>query len=240
MAVLRGAAPPWAAFIGGGEAAADFIAGPPLPDGDAVPATIVQVRVMDGWLSVSEREPGTRLPERCPELHVNEDSSFCMARRGYRCGDAADADAFWQDLGEYLVNQHFAGRRGGWPVGRWLSHGPIAADRQVEAEKLAAEIGVAGAYSDCLENDEGWIAEAVRSGSAKVPRSLACPIGCRKGDGMITALGDCGHRAPVQKLVAAERARRAAQGAYFAALMRRNRKCCGRVRDCPLNREMVA
>lgn len=240
MAVLRGAAPPWAALIGEGEAAADFIAGPPLPDGDAVPATIVQVSGMDGWLSVSERKPGTRLPERCPELHVNEDSSFCMARRGYRCGDAADADVFWQDLGEYLVNQHFAGRRGQWPVGRWLSHGPVAADRQVDAEKLAAELGVAGAYSDCLENDEGWIADAVRSRVPKVPRSLACPIGCRKADGMIAALGDCGHRAPVQRLVAAERARRAAQGAYFAALRRRNRRCCGRVRNCPLDREMVA
>ena len=240
VAVLRGGAPPWAALIGEGAGTADFIVGPPLPDGDAVPATIVRVSGIEGWLSVSERDPGSRLPERCPELHVNEDSSFCMARRGYRCGDAAGADMFWQDIGEYLVNQHFAARRGRWPVGRWLSHGPAAADRQVEAEKLAAELGAADAYADCLESDEGWIAELVQSGGPKVPRLLPCPLGCRNPDGVIATLGDCGHRSPLQKIVAAERQRRAAQGAYFAALRQRNRKCCGRVRGCPLDREMAA
>lgn len=240
MAILRGAAPVWAAFIGKVRDAADYIAAPPLPDGDAVPATIVRISETDGWLSIAERETGTRLPKRCPELHVNENSSFCMARRSYRCNDLGDAEVFWQDLGEYLVNQHFAARQGRWPVGRWLSHGPDAADRQIEAEKLAVALGVADSYEDCLEHDEGWIAEAARSGEPKVSRMTPCPLGCRSGDAAPAALGDCGHRSVVQKIVTTERARRAAQRAFFAALRSRKRECCGRVRGCPLNREMAS
>ena len=240
MAALRGTAPPWAALLREKNAAAEFLAAPPLPSGDAVPAAIVRVSSTGGWLSVAEREPGTLFPERCPELHVNDNSTFCMARRDYRCVDSRDADAFWQDLGEYLVNQHFAARRGRWPVGRWLSHGPTAADRQVEAEEIASSLGIPSSYADCLENDKGWIAVAARTAGPKVLRLMPCPLGCRTDEREPALLGECGHRSSVQRLVSAERARRAAQAAYFAALKLLKRSCCGRVLGCPLNREIAA
>lgn len=228
------AAPPWAALLAANAAHTDWIAAPPLPGGDPTPATILRVVARVGWIYVCEREPGTRLPQCCPELHVNGDSSFCLARRGYRVADPGEVAAFWQDLGEFLVNQRHAARRGRWPAGRWLSHGPDAANRQVEAEAIAARLGIGDDYAACLEADEGWIAEMARLPGRRIGRSEPCPRGCRDGAGRKVPHRQCRHGSAIQRIVAIERSRRAAHDVYFGALRRSGRKCCGRVQGCPL------
>ncbi|MBB3693537.1 E2 domain-containing protein [Sphingomonas sp. BK580] len=236
---LSASAPPWAAPLGAG--GCEWIVAPPLPSGAVVPATLVRMWTEDGFMRVGERSPGTRLPRRCPELHVNGDSSFCLGRRGYRVEDAGELAVFWQDLGEWLVNEQRAERRGRWPAGRWLSHGPAAADRQADAEAGAAAIGMADEYARCIEVDDGWFAERLKEGGRRVRRGAACPRGCLDLTGSPVRFDACRHRASVERVLAAERARRQAEADYFAAARRAGYRCCGRMPGCPLiDRRMVA
>lgn len=234
-ALLSEAAPAWAALLARSGDATDWIAAPALPSGARTAATFVRVRSATGALVASERTPGERLPRRCPELHVNGDSSFCLGRWTYPALDRSSVARFWQDLGEYLVGQHHAARRGRWPAGRWLSHGPDAADRQAEAEAIAAEIGIEDEYTACLEGEENWIARAAATGGGFAP-GAACPRGCRDADGRAFPLRRCRHRARLQRLVAAERRRRAAEADFFGSLRRAKVRCCDRVEGCPLKR----
>lgn len=240
LTALRDAAPAWAVHLGSTAEGADFIAAPPLPSGAPVAATILRVVEQGGELSVSERQPGERLPVTCPELHIVGDSSFCLGINSHRTGSETDARRFWQALGEFLVNQHHAARRGRWPVGRWLSHGPIAARRQLEAEALAGSMGVAPRYADCLENDEGWIADLASSRDGRIPISAPCPIGCRDGSAQPASVGSCGHFPQVRRIVAIERERRAAQDSYYRMLKRNGGVCCGRVPGCPMAERIAA
>lgn len=233
IAALREAAPPWATLLATGPEGVDWIVAPPLPSGSATPATIVRVEAEEKYLFASERTPGERLPKLCPELHINPDASFCLGRQLYDVGRSEQVEGFWQALGEYLVNQHHAARRRRWPAGRWLSHGPEAADRQAEAEVLAARNGLATDYAACLENDEGWIAARVRL-DGRIPRNGDCPRECRDVRGEPVRFRDCAKRPVLQRLVKLERARRAAEQAYFAMLRRRGTICCGRIDGCPL------
>lgn len=238
--LLEAASPDWAARLGDGAAGSDWLAAPPLPSGTPVAASVVRIQVDHGFLKVAEREAGAKLPHWCPELHLNPDSTFCLGRRVYDAGDVADVAAFWQALGEYLVAQHHASRNGRWPSGRWISHGEEAADRQAEAEALAARAGFAAEYGDCLEFDEGWLAEQVRAGRRRAPAGAKCPRACLDDGGTPITLGRCRRRGTLQRIIDAERARRAAEGRYFAAARRSGRTCCGRMPGCPLDRERIA
>lgn len=231
---------PWARLLRADDEGCVWIMAPPLPSGTPTAATIVRTVVERGFISVSESEPGTRLPACCPELHVNSDASFCLARRVYRIARQDEVAAFWQDVGEFLVNHHHAARRKHWPPGRWLSHGPAAADRQAEAEATAARIGMTSDYEACLEAGEGWIADQVNARQRRITRAGPCPRGCCDDADRPIPFRSCRHAVAVQRIVDAERARRAAQAAYFAALRRNGRKCCGRVAGCPLDQERIA
>lgn len=238
-AALAAVEPAWAAALPG--SACEWIVAPPLPSGAVVPATLVRMWTESGFVRVAERRPGTRLPRRCPELHVNDDSSFCLARRAYDPDDPTDMVGFWQDLGEWLVNEQRAERRGRWPAGRWLSHGPVAADKQTEAEADAAAIGMADDYAACLELDDGWFADRVREGGRRVRAETACPRGCVDAAGSRVPFGRCRHRPAVERVLAAERSRRAAEARYIAMARRHGYTCCGRMPGCPLiDRRMVA
>lgn len=238
-AALAAAAPTWAVPLPGG--ACEWIVAPPLPSGAVVPATVVRMWTECGFVRVAERRPGTRLPRRCPELHVNDDASFCLARRAYGVDDAADLVGFWQDLGEWLVNEQRAERRGRWPLGRWLSHGPVAADRQADAEAGAAAIGMSDEYAICLEMDEGWFADRLKGDGRRLRAGVACPRGCLDEHGSPVLLSRCRHRAAVERVLAAEHARRVAEARYIAMARRHGYTCCGRMPGCPLiDRRMVA
>ena len=227
LALLSTMSPDWAKRLGPGNAS-EWLAAPPLPSGAAVPPFMLRIRSDEGALVVSERTIGDRLPARCPELHVNRNSTFCIARRGFAARSRTDAAAFWQTLGEYLVNQTYAERRGRWPAGRWLSHGSEAADAQLVAETEARAAGVAEDYALWLESGEGWLADFFpneRSGR---------PLGCVDAEGQAITLRSCVHRGAVGRLLDAEARRRAAEREFFDYLRQCGDRCCGRVAGCPL------
>ncbi|HET6523176.1 E2 domain-containing protein [Sphingopyxis sp.] len=235
--VLAAQAPAWAACLFSG-ARSEWLAAPPQPSGVAVPPFQLRITEDDGQLIVAERTLGDRLPASCPELHVNRNGTFCIARRSFAARHHTDVVAFWQNLGQYLVNQTYAERRGVWPAGRWLSHGPDAADAQIEAETSAATAGLGEDYAQWLEAGEGWLAQFFPNANSGRPRvrGATCPLGCVDGKDQPLALRHCPHRTAVDHILVAESRRRAAERAFFDSLRALGDTCCGRVAGCPLPR----
>lgn len=235
---LLALAPDWAMLIGRGETSARWLAAPLLPSGDRVPAFFLRIWDEGGLLAVAEAVPGTRLPIVCPELHIPEEGAFCLARGYHPVASPSAVADFWQVLGEYLVNQHFAARRRRWPAGRWLSHGPKAVTAQFAAERAARSAGLAEDYSLYLENGEGWIGQAV---DARAPRrGDPCPRGCSSDSGGVTSFGRCPHRRVILKVLSAERERQRSERIYFDAMRCSGVTCCGRIDGCPLMAEKEA
>lgn len=237
LSLLAERAPAWARLLAEERHGAAWLASPPLPSGTRIASFALRIWLERGYLTVSELSLGDRLPEACPELHINGDGSFCIGRKIFGAGDPAGVDAFWQTLGEYLVNQNHARRRGFWPPGRWLSHGPVAADKQIEAEAEAEQLGWSDEYAAALENGEGWLAGPLptHSGSGRVRLAgAACPRGCCDAEGHAIPLKRCRHRAGLSRLIEAEVARRVANDGYISMLRRTGRTCCGRIAHCPL------
>lgn len=235
-------APPWATCLVPGAAMSEWIAAPPLPSGNRIPAYILRITLEDGWLSVAERRLGDRLPARCPELHVNGGGSFCLARWVHSGRRPDGVRAFWQSLGEYLVNQHHAARHRYWPVGRWLSHGPAAANAQAVAEEAAAGAGLSNVYAAWLEGGEGWISRYFPEGGRPLPLlgNDPCPEACDGCAGQPNAMRDCPKRPAIKRMLVAEAERRRAQTAHFAYLRAEGVTCCGRVDGCELARMEAA
>lgn len=229
--LLAECAPEWAICLDAEKGFRSWLVAPPKPGGSPNTALHLLIETEGGYLLVSEMRKGSRLPMHCPELHIMSDGTFCLARRAYAADSAQEVRAFWQDLGEFCLNVDFAVRRGRWPIGRWISHGAEAADLQARAETLAAELDVGEAYLDCVENQTGWLAAIVGSDGGRIPIDFTCPVCVDRR---------CGHLPRIKKLVRTERARRAAERAYFDALKRRGKTCCGMMPNCQLNRKEAA
>lgn len=219
--------PRWAAVIAEGPSSARILARPPLPSEAVAEAFDLTIKIDEGGLVVGETEPGQRLPARCPELHIVGGGAFCLGREEHSFGTPAAAADFWKSLGDFLVCQHHAARRRKWPAGRWLSHGHLAADAQLEAEALAARNGWAEDYADALENTEGWIAAAVEAATPSGSSLCPCPLPHLRR-------GKCPKARAARQLVAIERRRRLAEAEHFELLYLLGVRCCGRIDGCPL------
>lgn len=236
--LLEISAPDWAIPIGTTEADRTWLVAPPRPGGRPNPALHLRIRVEQGHLVVGESNIGGRLPLHCPELHIMSDATFCIGRRIYAANDEDAVAAFWQELGEFCLNIEFAMKRGRWPIGRWISHGARAADLQSEAEHLAAQLGSSEPYLECVETGTGWLADVVSSERARMRPGSNCPICGRRGEGK--ARPRCAHRARIEKLARIERARQAAERAYFLALRKAGMRCCGKMPNCQIERRDAA
>lgn len=226
MSLLGGhPVPSWATVIGQDAGSARVLARPPLDSGAIAPAYDLTLRYGETDIIVSETVPGSRLPTRCPDLHIMDKGVFCLGLEDNLLLSPVEAAAFWKRLGDYLVGQHYAARRRKWPAGRWLSHGPAAAKAQLEAEALAQKYGWVEDYANALENNEGWIAAAVNE-AGDLSTRCPCTIPHPKRR--------CPKRHAVSKIVAAERQRRAGEARHFEALAQLGVKCCGRIDGCPL------
>ncbi|MEH3036187.1 MAG: hypothetical protein PGN23_06805 [Sphingomonas adhaesiva] len=229
--------PPWVQTVGDDGAALRVIATAPLPSGDLDAPIDLTIRRVPGGVTVGETVVGTRLPERCPELHVVDGGTFCLGIEEDTLDDPNEAERFWNRLGDYLRNQRYAERHRRWPAGRWLSHGAAAAGSQLEAERIAAECGWAEEYADAIENGRGWLAEELprpAKHGGLVNARTPCPRGCRRRDGAPVLRRSCSQRAALERLVLAERERRAAGDRFIESLRRDGLACCGRVDGCPL------
>lgn len=230
MTILKGhPVPDWVTVLAEKNESARILARTPLPTGTETEAYDLTIQYDDQGIVVSESFIGSRLPGRCPELHIVEDGKFCTGRRQNTFDTVNDSQIFWQELGHFLVGQQHALDRRHWPAGRWWSHGNIAADAQATAETIANQNGWADDYANAIENNAGWIAEAVRFGVGP-PGVSNCPCGVGRGK-----RGRCPHRKAVERIVAAERKRRLAERVYLQGLFDDGLRCCGRVDGCRLD-----
>jgi hypothetical protein len=228
--------PDWIRVVRWSPSALELIAAPLRLGGEPGPEWQLTVDTGE-HLVVHEAVIGTRLPSFCPELHVNEDGAFCIGYRDYARACKQDIREFWDDLNAYLLNQDYASRRSAWPSGRWLSHG-IAADYQLEAERLAKEAGWEAEYAAWLENKEGWLAGPLprlsKDKSRLVNARTPCPRGCKSRLGRIIVRRACKKRQLLETLIHEEYARRAAEHRFFENIFRKKKRCCRRIMGCPL------
>lgn len=166
-----------------------------------------------GRYTVAEETSGTDLPAFCPERHINYDGTFCLGIEPI-AASGENANRFWEQVRSFLLCQQFADLHGRWPTGRWLSHGS-AADWQLRAERLAEDAGLAERYRRALEFGLGKLA-------GPLPSSF--PLRERTSR----------RRALIEALIETELRRREAERSFTQYFWAVGRRCCERMRHCPL------
>lgn len=105
---------------------------------------------------VREIGPPKHLPKNCVQRHMNTDGSFCIGLGApWIVKDEDGAHRWWHWLLGYLRCQDIASVARRWPPNRGLSHGD-AAELQLQAEELAAAVGVLSQYREHLEYGAPW------------------------------------------------------------------------------------
>jgi hypothetical protein len=189
---------------------------------------------------VREEVPGTDLPARCPERHIQSDKMFCLGLRYIDVRSPGDASQWWEQLRQYLICQGVAERTRVWPPGQALDHGE-AGEHHERALALAAEAGLEEEYAAARLDEESWLTDPKlrlfdKKGKPINGRSL-CPRGCRRrarGRSVRTLRKDCSKRKLVVDLAFTERLRRKALAEYWQYVFKEGTRCCRTMRSCPL------
>ena len=234
LGLLISRAPSW--FLAGGEGANQL-------KGRAFPANSKWLRssielVISTWgcdVTVSELLPGKLLPLRCPERHIQSDSTFCL---GYISGSLErieDADVWWEKLAQFLWLQSTADDVGVWPFQHAVDHGG-AASFHLRALALAQQLGFENEYEEAWSGVSNWInASGVKFVDAKgklLNGRQACPRGCF-GQRRRFVRKACLKRDAMAELILVERARQKSLSLFWEAERTLGLRCCGRMRDCP-------
>lgn len=189
---------------------------------------------------VLEEAPGTGLPIKCPERHIQGDQTFCLGLRYLRVDCELVAQQWWEQLKQFLICQGVAALTGRWPVQHTLDHGE-AGEFHERALALADKAGVAEEYASARLDEPSWLTDPKlrlfdRKGRAVNGRGL-CPRGCttRARGRYVKALRrSCAKRQLLVELAYTESLRRQALDHYWKAVFASGEKCCGTMRDCPL------
>ncbi|WP_414713466.1 E2 domain-containing protein [Sphingopyxis sp.] len=189
---------------------------------------------------VSEDVPGTDLPARCPERHIQYDESFCLGLRYIDVRSPNDAAQWWEQLRQFLVCQSVAERTRVWPPSHALDHGD-AGKYHEKALALAAEAGVEEEYASARLNEPSWLTDRSirlfdKRGNPINGRSL-CPRGCmRRARGRAVRIlrVDCPKRVILVELAHTESLRRKALADYWKHVFSEGTRCCRTMRSCPL------
>jgi len=156
------------------------------------------------------------LPDFCPERHINAgDGSFCL---GLDTFTISTAHHFWAALRSFILCQTYAGRHGLWPPGRWLSHGPIAAQAQLRAEAAAERAGLSERYRRALEFKVGCLAGP-----------LVMPFKRSRSNAEVTP-----RRVAIEELIAEEIKRRDGEDDFSRDVTNWGYTCCETMKFCPL------
>ena len=186
--------------------------------------------------AVRESEP-LRLPDWCPELHLNADRTFCLGLDSIAIVDESHARQWWADLEVHLKLLSTAVRTRVWPLHSGLAHGD-AGRFQSEAQLISDLVGLREDYDCALAGEPNWIADlemtAVSRMGHRLPSARACPCGCRRKTGAAFSWTRCPRRRKVDRLILLERARRFALAEFWQICRDRGGACCRRIRDCPL------
>ncbi|HEX8513673.1 MAG TPA: E2 domain-containing protein [Allosphingosinicella sp.] len=189
---------------------------------------------------VGEEVPGTDLPARCPERHIQGDKTFCLGLRYIDVRSPGDAAQWWEQLRQFLTCQAVAERTRIWPPGHALDHGE-AGEHHERALALAAEAGMEEEYAAARLNEESWLTDPKlrlfdKKGKPINSRSV-CPRGCRRrARGRLVPIlrKDCARRKLVVDLAFTERLRRKALAEYWQHVFKEGTRCCRTMRSCPL------
>lgn len=189
---------------------------------------------------VREEVPGTDLPARCPERHIQWDKSFCLGLRYIDVRSAGDAAQWWEQLRQFLACQGVAERTRIWPPGQALDHGD-AGKHHERALALAAEAGMEEEYAAARLDEPSWLTDPKlrlfdKNGKPINGRSV-CPRGCRRrarGRSVQSLRTDCSKRNLVVDLAFTERLRRKALVEYWQHAFNDGTRCCRTMRSCPL------
>lgn len=189
-------------------------------------------------IAVSEPVPGTRLPGRCAERHIQMDRTFCLGLDALGAGSIDEARIWWAHLEQWLQLQSLAHETGLWPGAHALDHGHAGAWQQA-AQRLADELGFSEEYRRAHAGLPSWITDPAtriaKDDGSPINGRAACPRGCAKTRGRRRKLvlwGECERRAAIARLVAMEIHRRRALDQYWES--ERGQSCCGTMINCPL------
>lgn len=195
---------------------------------------------------VGERIPGTLLPARCPERHIQGDQTFCLGLQYLKVLSAADGGPWWEQLRQFLICQGVAERTRVWPVRQALDHGE-AGKYHERALQLAAEAEVQEEYASARLGDPSWITNPSLYLFDKAGRPINgrayCPRGCtRRARGRLVGIvrKDCPKRNLLVELAYKERQRRKALKEYWEHVFDEGVKCCRTMRVCPLEEHEIA
>lgn len=189
---------------------------------------------------VREAVPGTDLPCRCPERHIQSDKTFCLGLRYLTVQSAEKARQWWVQLDQFLRCQGVAELTRVWPVKQALDHGD-AGKHHERALALAAEAGVEEEYASARLGEPSWLTDPKlhlfdKKGSPINGRAL-CPRGCKRrarGRQVRTLRTNCDKRQLLVDLAYAEDLRRKALDQYWQHVFASGEKCCRTMRGCPL------
>ncbi|WP_363315122.1 E2 domain-associated cysteine-rich protein [uncultured Agrobacterium sp.] len=188
---------------------------------------------------VGEETPGTALPARCPERHLQEDRTFCVGLRRLEVDGPDAADRWWEQLRQWIRCQGVAERTGVWPPNQALDHGEAGVHHE-RALELARSIGLEEEYAAAWLGEPSWITDpdlriVDRRGGPSNGR-VPCPRGCRRLASRNAPIlrRKCARRGEIARLVWLERLRRKSLDEYWRHVRASGTKCCGTMLTCPL------
>lgn len=192
-----------------------------------------------GRLRVGEDVPGTRLPKRCAERHIQGDETFCLGLNALPVTDPDEAAVWWLRLGQYLQLQSIADTYRFWPAGHSRDHGD-AGESHDRAIELATRLGLLSEYEAAHDDEPSWIADPSlhlidREGKPIIGRA-PCPLDCRHRRKPMRGIHrrKCKFRGEIIKLVRLEARRRAQLADYWEAERNAGAACCQTMDRCPL------
>lgn len=189
---------------------------------------------------VREEAPGTDLPSRCPERHIQGDRTFCLGLHYLTVRSVKEAGQWWVQLDQFLRCQGAAELTRVWPVKQALDHGD-AGPHHERALALAAEAGVEEEYASARLGDPNWLTDPklhlFDEKGHPINGRARCPRGCRRrarGRMVKILRTDCRKRQLLVDLAFTEQLRRKALDRYWQRVFNDGEKCCRTMRGCPL------
>lgn len=188
---------------------------------------------------VAERVPGTAIPARCPERHVQGDRTFCVGLDRPAVRDQDDAELWWEYLRQYVLCQSVAKATGVWPPNHALDHGDAGRHHR-KALEIASRLGIEDEYLVAHQDEPSWITDPhlrlLGRKDEPINGRAPCPRGCRaRGQPSAPRLRrNCAWRRDLLEIVVEERKRRKELARYWDSVRKEGIICCGTMRSCPL------